>query len=182
MSDTGDKTRTSPRLVAPPPRAPVGEKADGEILVGVISDTHGLLRSQALDALRDVDLIIHAGDVGDPAIIAALHRLAPTFAVRGNVDTDPWALQLPPTAQVDVGTRIFYVLHDIAQLGRDPAAAGFAAVVYGHSHKPSIEMRRSVLFLNPGSAGPKRFNLPVCVARVRVIGPAMRPEILTLDV
>ena len=154
----------------------------GGLLVGVISDTHGLLRPQALAALRGCDLIIHAGDVGKPDVLAPLRALAPTFVVRGNVDHGGWAAQLPMTARVDVGGRAFHVLHDIAQLDLDPAAAGVAAVVFGHSHKPSIETRDGVLYLNPGSAGPRRFDLPVTVARVRVAGMEIRPEIVQLKV
>jgi uncharacterized protein len=153
-----------------------------EILVGVISDTHGLLRPEAVAALKGADLIIHAGDVGAPDVIDALRRLAPTFVVRGNVDKAHWANALPLTAHVEVGGLLFHVLHDISELDLDPAAVGYAAVVYGHSHQPSIEMRDRVLFLNPGSAGPRRFNLPVSIARVGVSGRQLRPEIVELQV
>jgi putative phosphoesterase len=153
-----------------------------EIMVGVISDTHGLLRPEAVSALRGSDLVIHGGDVGNPAVIEELRRLAPTFVVRGNVDTQSWAAALPMTERVAVGEHCLYVLHDIAQLDLDPAAAGFAAVIFGHSHKPSIERRGSVLFLNPGSAGPRRFKLPVTLARVRVSGQQLQPEIVELDI
>ena len=153
-----------------------------EILVGVISDTHGLLRPEAVAALKGTDLIIHAGDVGAPEVIDALRNLAPTFVVRGNVDKAHWADALPMTAHVEVGRFQFHVLHDISELGLDPAAAGYAAVVYGHSHRPSIEMRDGVWFLNPGSAGPRRFNLPVSIARVIVSGQQLRPEIVELPV
>ena len=158
-----------------------GEEAKSEIVVGVISDTHGLLRPEALIALRGVDLIIHAGDVGNPEIIGELRRLAPTFVVRGNIDKASWADALPMTEVVEVGGRLFYVLHDISQLDLDPAAAGFAAVVFGHSHVPSVETRDGVLFLNPGSAGPRRFKLPIAVARVGVSHERLCPEILTLQ-
>ncbi len=151
-----------------------------DLLVGVISDTHGLLRPHALAALRGCDLIIHAGDVGKPELLADLRALAPTFAVRGNVDQGDWALRLPTTEIVDAGGSRFYVLHNIAELDRDPPGAGFAAVVYGHSHKPSIETREGVLYLNPGSAGPRRFDLPVTIARVRVSGRQLAPEIVEL--
>jgi uncharacterized protein len=153
-----------------------------EIIVGVISDTHGLLRPQAIDALRGCDLIIHAGDVGAPEVIDALRGVAPTFAVRGNVDTAAWAAGLPVTERVEAGALSFFVLHEIAQLDLDPAAAGVAAVVFGHSHMPSIETRGGVLFLNPGSAGPRRFKLPVAVARVRVSGQQLHPTIVELQV
>jgi hypothetical protein len=151
-----------------------------DLLVGVISDTHGLLRPQALDALRGSDLIIHAGDVGRPEVLEPLRAIAPLHVVRGNVDYGDWAERLPMTARVDAAGRVFHVLHNIAELGLDPAAAGLAAVVYGHSHKPSIETRGGVLWLNPGSAGPRRFSLPITLARVRVAAGALSPEIVTL--
>jgi hypothetical protein len=151
------------------------------MLVGLISDTHGLLRPKALAALQGADLIIHAGDVGRPQVLDRLREIAPTFAVRGNVDTQPWAAALPMTEAVEAGPHLIWVLHDMAQLDLDPTA-GFAAVVYGHSHKPSIETRDGVLYINPGSAGPRRFRLPVTVARLRVNGAEMCPEIVDLDV
>ena len=152
------------------------------LLVGVISDTHGLLRPAALDALRGSDLIIHAGDVGKPEVLEPLRALAPTFVVRGNVDKGSFGASLPMFALVDVGELLFYVLHDISQLDLDPPTAGFAAVVYGHSHQPSIETRDGVLYLNPGSAGPRRFRLPVTLARVAVAGTELSPEIVELNV
>ena len=155
---------------------------DREMIVGLISDTHGLLRPQAIDALRGSELIIHAGDIGRPEVIHQLRAVAPTAAVRGNVDTQAWAAAFPPTEAVRVGELTFWVLHDIAQLDLDPVAAGFAAVVFGHSHQPSIETREGVLYVNPGSAGPKRFKLPVTVARISVAGHQIRPEIIKLDV
>jgi putative phosphoesterase len=154
----------------------------GDILVGVISDTHGLLRPQALDALRGSDLILHAGDVGKPEVLDQLRQLVPTFVVRGNVDHGDWASRLPVSEIVEVGSRSFYMLHDISELDLDPPTAGFAAVIFGHSHQPSIEMHDGVLFLNPGSAGPRRFKLPVSVARIRVSGDELDPEIVTLNV
>ena len=153
-----------------------------EILVGVISDTHGLLRPEALAALRGSDLVIHAGDVGKPEIIDELRRIAPVHAVRGNVDMAAWAAALPLTQRVEAGACVFHVLHDISSLDIDPPAAGLAAVVFGHSHKPSMQTRAGILYLNPGSAGPRRFALPVSVARVRVVGARIEPEIVTLDV
>jgi uncharacterized protein len=155
---------------------------DSKTIVGVISDTHGLLRPEAVGALAGSDLIIHAGDVGSPTVLVALRKLAPTFVVRGNIDTGGWAADLPMTELVNLGERLLFVLHDISELDLDPAAAGFAAVVFGHSHQPLIETRNGVLFLNPGSAGPRRFKLPVSVARITVSGPDMRPEILELKV
>jgi len=132
-------------------------------IVGLISDTHGLLRPEAMRALEHSDLIIHAGDVGEPSILEALGQLAPVVAVRGNVDQGAWAEALPATAIVDPG---IYVLHDVKQLAWDPATAGYNIIVSGHSHKPSRTERDGVLYINPGAAGPRRFRLPVTVARL----------------
>ncbi len=134
--------------------------------VGLISDTHGLLREEALRALKGSDLIIHAGDVGKPEILTALEAIAPVIAVRGNVDRGAWAQSLPETAVAEAGSVLCYVLHDVQALDLDPAAAGFHVVVSGHSHQPSRSERSGVLYLNPGSAGPRRFRLPVTVARL----------------
>jgi uncharacterized protein len=153
-----------------------------EVLVGIISDTHGLVRPEAVRALKGSELLIHAGDIGNPQVIEQLHEIAPTFVVRGNNDRGAWAAGLPVTQMVEVGELLFYVLHEISQLDVDPAVAGFAAVVSGHSHQPSIQFRDGVLYLNPGSAGPRRFSLPVAVARVHVSGRQMRPEIVELRV
>jgi len=150
--------------------------------LGVISDTHGLLRPEAVAALRGCDLIVHAGDVGNVAVLDGLRHIAPTFAIRGNIDTASWAARLPPTEIVEIGELSLYVLHNIADLDLDPPTAGFAAVVYGHSHQPSIETRDGVLYLNPGSAGPRRFRLPITLARVAVAGTELRPEIVELNV
>jgi putative phosphoesterase len=136
--------------------------------IGLISDTHGLLREEALRALEGSELIIHAGDVGKPEIINALKAIAPVFAVRGNVDTEPWASALPRTEVVETELTTFYVLHDVQMLDLNPAAAGFHIVVSGHSHKPSRTEHDSVLYINPGSAGPRRFQLPVTVARLNL--------------
>jgi uncharacterized protein len=133
-------------------------------LLGLISDTHGLMRPEALDALQRSDLIIHAGDVGDPAVLESLARLAPVRAIRGNNDRGAWAASLPTTEVVELGSHSIYVLHNLAELDLDPAAAGFTAVISGHSHNPAVAKRGSVLFVNPGSAGPRRFKLPVTVA------------------
>ena len=153
-----------------------------ETLVGVISDTHGLLRAEAIAALRGSQLIVHAGDIGKQEVLDQLRALAPTSAVRGNVDTQGWAARLPTTEAVEVGELRLWLLHDISELDLDPVAAGFAAVIFGHSHQPLIEMRDGVLFLNPGSAGPRRFRLPVTVARLVVAGRTIRPQIVELDV
>jgi len=134
--------------------------------IGLISDTHGLLREEALDALRGSDLIIHAGDVGDPKILEALRQIAPVVAVRGNVDTADWAKSLPETAVAEAGAVRIYVLHDSNALDLDAKAAGFHIVVSGHSHKPGRSERNGVVYINPGSAGPRRFRLPITVARL----------------
>lgn len=152
-----------------------------EINVGVISDTHGVIRPEAIHALRNSELIIHAGDVGDCAVLERLSAIAPTIAVRGNVDKGPWAQSLPLTEVVDVGKIRLYVLHELAALDLDPRAAEFAAVIFGHSHQPIAEVRDGVLFLNPGSAGPRRFALPVAVARLRVVGNSLFHELIELQ-
>lgn len=156
--------------------------SQGAITVGVISDTHGLLRPEATDALKGSDLIVHAGDVGGTDILEQLRTIAPTFAVRGNVDTGAWAKALPITEVVDAGQLRLYVLHDLATLDLDPRAAGFAAVISGHSHRPSAEVRHGVLYLNPGSVGPRRFTLPIAMARLRVTGDRLSHEMIALKV
>jgi|SRR5688572_155880 len=152
------------------------------MIIGVISDTHGLLRPEAVEALRDSELIVHAGDVGDPEILERLRDIAPTMAVRGNVDTQPWARTLPLTEVVPAGHLHLYVLHDLGTLDLDPKAAGFAAVISGHSHKPFAETRDGVLYLNPGSAGRRRFSLPICLARLRLTGGHLDYEFIHLDI
>ena len=152
------------------------------ITVGVISDTHGLLRPEATEALKGSDLIVHAGDVGGTQILEQLRGIAPTFAVRGNVDTGPWAKGLPTTEVVQVGALHLYVLHDIAALDIDPHAAGFAAVIFGHSHRPGAESRRGVLYLNPGSAGPRRFTLPISLAKLHLSNGQLSHEMIDLQV
>jgi hypothetical protein len=137
-------------------------------IIGVISDTHGLLRTNALDALRGSNAIIHAGDIGDPQIVPALEKIAPVTAIRGNIDTERWAQSLPETAVLEIAGVMIYVLHDLGQLDLNPTSAGFATVIFGHSHKPSIETRNGVLYFNPGSAGPRRFNLPISVGKLIV--------------
>jgi len=148
--------------------------------IGLISDTHGLLRPQALRALQGSDLIIHAGDVGDPEILEALKTLAPVFAVRGNVDAQPWAVALPETEVIETDPATVYVLHDVHALDLDPAAAGFHIIVSGHSHKPSRTEHGGVLFVNPGSAGPRRFDLPVTVALLHVDHVPWRVDFIDL--
>jgi uncharacterized protein len=153
-----------------------------EHLIGVISDTHGLLRPEAVKALKGVELIIHAGDVGNPKVLANLERIAPVQAVRGNTDRGDWAAGLPHARVVEVGGVHLYVLHELFCLDLDPAAAGFAAVIFGHSHSPHLERKNGVLYLNPGSAGPRRFTLPVTLARIKVQGDSLYPELLELKV
>jgi putative phosphoesterase len=147
--------------------------------IGVISDTHGLLRPEAVAALQGSDYIIHAGDVGDPAILTELTAIAPVTAVRGNVDREKWARDLPETNILEVGSTAIYVLHDVGRLDLDPRTAKFTAVIFGHSHRPSQEMRNGVLFFNPGAAGPRRFTLPVTVGRLRISG-SLSAEIIPL--
>jgi putative phosphoesterase len=136
--------------------------------IGLISDTHGLMRPEALAALKGSDLIIHAGDVGKPGIIEQLRAVAPVVAVRGNIDKGAWASHLPMTAVAEARSAHIYVLHDIQQLDLDPAAAEFNIVISGHSHKPSHTERSGVMYVNPGSAGPRRFQLPITVARLNL--------------
>lgn len=150
--------------------------------VGVISDTHGLLRPEAVRALQGADLIIHAGDVGDHDVLAQLGDVAPVFAVRGNVDRGAWAASLPSTQSVEVGRFLFYVVHELPQLDVDPVGAGIAAVVFGHSHRPSVEFRDRVLYLNPGSAGRRRFSLPISIARVNASSAGLEARIVELHV
>jgi hypothetical protein len=138
------------------------------MLIGVISDTHGLLRPEAVAALGGAEHILHAGDVGDIAILEALREIAPVTAIRGNVDVEGACAELPATDVVELGGKLFYLVHSVRDLDINPVVAGVAAVVSGHSHEPSVEVRRGVLFFNPGSAGPRRFSLPVTVGFVTV--------------
>jgi len=148
----------------------------------VISDTHGLVRPEAVAALRGSDLIVHAGDVGHPAVLEALRAVAPVVAVRGNNDHGAWAEELSATEVVERAGVLLYVLHDLAELDIDLKAAGFHAVIAGHSHQPKLERREGVLYLNPGSAGPRRFKLPVALARVRVHAAGIDAELVELEV
>ena len=155
-------------------------KAGG--FVGVVSDTHGLVRSEALGALAGSGLIVHAGDVGGPEVLEELGRIAPVVAVRGNNDRGAWAEAFAEYEVVEVGGTFVYVLHDLNELDLSPSAAGFRVVVSGHSHRPLAEERRGVLYLNPGSAGPRRFNLPVTAARLKLTGDEASAEIINLSV
>jgi uncharacterized protein len=148
--------------------------------IGVISDTHGLLRPQAVSALAGSDLIIHAGDIGSEQIVPELGRLAPVVAVRGNVDTAPWAASYKLREVVEHGKTLLYVLHNLQELDLAPKAAGFTAVVFGHSHQPQSYFQDGVLYFNPGSAGPKRFSLPVSLGRITILGRELLPELITL--
>jgi len=150
--------------------------------IGVISDTHGLLRPEALDALRGSDRIVHAGDVGGPEILDQLREIAPVTAVRGNVDHGPWARALPKSEVLESDRTAIYVIHILSELDLKPESAGFAAVIYGHSHIPKLETKNGVIFLNPGSAGPRRFNLPVTVGRLTIDGGKVRGVIFPLPI
>jgi uncharacterized protein len=151
------------------------------VIVGVISDTHGLLRPEALSALRDSDYIVHAGDVGDPAILDKLAEIAPVTAVRGNVDHGAWAQKIPATNVLAIGEMSIYVLHSFQELDVKPEAAKFAALIYGHSHVAKQEMKNGVLYFNPGSAGPRRFKLPVSVGRLTIENSKIAARILLLE-
>ena len=147
-------------------------------MVGLISDTHGLLRERAVAALAGCELIVHAGDVGRPEVLEGLRAIAPLVAVRGNVDAGAWAAGLPETAEAEVAGARIYVLHDLLGLALDPAVRGFQVVVSGHSHKPAESRRDGVLYVNPGSAGPRRFKLPISVARMDASARPCRIEFI----
>lgn len=150
--------------------------------IGVISDTHGLLRPEAIEALRGSDYIIHAGDIGDPAILVKLADLAPVTAVRGNIDREKWARNIPETNVLQVADLSIYILHDLHQLDLKPESAAFAAVISGHSHVAKQELKNGVLYFNPGGAGPRRFKLPVSLGRLTVNGQNIIAEIIKLKV
>jgi putative phosphoesterase len=155
---------------------------DDTHVLGIISDTHGLMRPQAINALEGVEMIIHAGDIGTPDVLAALRVIAPVVAVRGNNDKGEWAHALPESEVVEVGDIALYVLHDVKALDLDPMAAGFQAVISGHSHQPAVANRQGVLFLNPGSAGPRRFKLPISVARLIIHRGTLDAQLVELAV
>ena len=148
--------------------------------IGVISDTHRLVRPEILTALEGVEHIIHAGDMGSPDVIAELRRIAPVTAIRGNADAGDWAREFPETAIVQAGGIMIYVIHNIDSLDLDPRASEFSAVVYGHSHVPMQQTRDGVLYFNPGSAGPRRFHLPVSMGHLTVRGKSISGEIILL--
>ena len=151
------------------------------MIVGLISDTHGLLRPEALEALRGSEHIIHAGDIGAPEIIPALQKIAPVTAIRGNVDRDAWTKRFPETEVVELGGVQIYIIHDLNALDLNPSAAGFAAVISGHSHQPKQELKDGVLYFNPGSAGPRRFRLPVTVGRLDIVDGKVSGRIIQLS-
>jgi uncharacterized protein len=148
--------------------------------VGLISDTHGLLRPEALTALKGSELIIHAGDIGKPEVLASLKSVAPVLAIRGNNDREPWAKKIPDILHLRVNGVCLFIIHNVNDLEVDPGAEGFNAVISGHSHKPGITNSDGVLFLNPGSAGPRRFRLPIALARLRIRGGKVNGKIVEL--
>jgi len=156
-------------------------KSEKQWQIGVISDTHGMLRTGVEEAFRGVDLILHAGDVGSAEVIKVLGKIAPVTAVRGNTDGGPFGQTLHITEAVEVAETFIYMLHDLNRLDMDPEAGGFQAVITGHTHQPCIDRKNGVLYLNPGSAGPRRFDYPVTVARITVRGNTLSPEIIRLE-
>lgn len=154
--------------------------APGRVRVGLISDTHGLLRPEALDFLAGCDHIVHGGDIGNPGILERLAELAPLTVVRGNNDREAWARDIPATALLRFGPVSLYAIHDLKEIGIDPAAAGLRVVVSGHSHRPACSERAGVLYINPGSAGRRRFSLPISCGELVLEGADVRPRIVTL--
>jgi uncharacterized protein len=154
--------------------------AENVTVIGIISDTHGLLRPEALTPFMGAERIVHAGDIGSPNVIEKLETVAPVLAIRGNNDRAPWADSLPDTLLFEVRGHTIHVLHDLNQIDLSPKAAGVAVVISGHSHKPGIEEHEGVLFINPGSAGPRRFRLPIAVAKLYVADDSVRAEIIEL--
>jgi len=150
--------------------------------IGIISDTHGLVRPEAIASLRGVDMILHAGDIGASQVLETLSEIAPVVAVRGNNDKGEWAEGLPDWEVVEIGSVSIYMLHDLKEIDISPSGAGFQVVVSGHSHKPSLEDRRGVLYVNPGSAGPRRFTLPVSIAELRVVDDKVSAALIELSV
>jgi putative phosphoesterase len=157
-------------------------KSKPERHIGIISDTHGLVRPEAIASLRGVDMILHAGDIGASQVLETLSEIAPVVAVRGNNDKGEWAEALPDWEVVEIGSVSIYMLHDLKEIDISPSGAGFQVVVSGHSHKPSLEDRRGVLYVNPGSAGPRRFTLPVSIAELRVVDDKVSAALIELSV
>ena len=168
-------TVSDPEPVSDPTRQP-----SGTTRVGVISDTHGLLRPEAIAALAGVSHILHAGDIGDPSILERLAEIAPVTAIRGNIDTHGPCAQLPATEYVTAAGHNIYILHNRADLDLNPRAASLHAVIYGHSHKPSIEHSQAILYFNPGSAGPRRFSLPISLGILELTSGVIHPHLITL--
>ena len=156
-------------------------KEKNKYLIAVISDTHGLLRDSVFDVFKGADIILHAGDVCGTSIIDKLLKTAPVIAVRGNMDGGKWADQLPETEIIKIGNILIYMLHDFNKLDLDPEIAGFNIVISGHTHQPNIEQKNNVLYLNPGSAGPRRFDYPVSVALLEIQGTSLKPKIIEID-
>jgi putative phosphoesterase len=154
----------------------------GQRVIGVISDTHGLMRPEAVEALRGVEMILHAGDIGKPEVLEELGRIAPVLAVRGNNDRDEWAEAIPETRVEEIGGVSVYMLHDLKTLDIDPAADGHRVVITGHSHKPLVKEENGVLYLNPGSAGPRRFKLSISVGLLKITSGVLSAELIELDV
>lgn len=165
------------------PRKKTGNRqlATGNAVVGIISDTHGRMNAKAVDALRGSDIILHAGDIGSGDILAKLRQIAPVHAIVGNVDIHPLTSKHSATGVVEVAGKSIYMLHNLKALDLDPKAAGFDAVICGHSHKPEFYFENGVLFFNPGSAGPRRFPLPISVGKIRIKGGELLPEIVILE-
>ena len=156
-------------------------RQENQTVIGVISDTHGLIRPEALRVLEGADLIIHAGDIGALDVISALEAIADVTAIKGNNDRGAWAGKFPETAVIKVGKMKIFVVHDVKELDGNPSAEGFRVVISGHSHNPSLVEKNGVLYLNPGSAGPRRFKLPIAVARIHVEGSSVAAEIIKLE-
>src|SRR5579859_6459297 len=169
-------------LIGIPPHALRSGSGFQKMIIGVISDTHGLLRPEAIEFLRGSEHIIHAGDIGSPEIVPALEKIAPVTAIRGNVDTQPWARGFGETEVVELGGFHIYVIHDVNALDLNPKAAGFAAVISGHSHKPAQATRGGVLYFNPGSAGPRRFSLPVSLGRLEIGSAGIQGSLHSLKI
>ena len=164
------------------PSHPRSRKKTSAQLIGLISDTHGLIRPQALDVLTGVDFIIHAGDIGAPEVIDHLKRIAPVVAIRGNNDRERWAKSLPDIKLVKTADAKLYIIHNVKELDYDPLRRGIQVVISGHSHKPSVGNRDGVLYVNPSSAGPRRFKLPIAVGKLQVEGMQVRAEIIELEI
>ncbi len=162
--------------------ADIAAPADRPLVIGLVSDTHRLLRDEACQALQGVDAILHAGDVGAPEVIETLGDIAPTFAIRGNIDVAPWASNLPDTASIQLGHARVFMLHNLAELATQPHADGYSVVISGHSHMPRIFDEGEVLYVNPGSIGPRRFKLPISMARLDISATSVKAELIELEI